>query len=598
MTNHSEKPDILAGGASVSDQDPSGLIPSEPDGVELFDPAKVYTSRASSRRPRKKSRKGLVVLLLILSALLLLISAGAIFAHRLVSNPASFFETAPTATPVATVPADTPEPAAAVLPEVTETPVPSPTPTLEPYQELYQQSDLSLPENIVNVLVIGVDYAEERETWNGKKDFHSDVMMVVAINFDSNRVDLISLPRDTYAKIPGVRGIYKLNASLNCGGGFEAPDGAGFRKVCEAASWMLGGIPVNYYYAVTMPAVKGLVDAVGGVDYDLEMSYRMMGRYYRKGQQHLDGQGVLDYLRVRKNVNQPGDVNRVNRQKNMMVALFKSMQSQNLILKIPDILASFDGQLFTNCTASQTAALAAFAYRLDSESIGMHSMTSKGGGNTNIFNWNFCLTDQPKRVALIREVYGIDVPEELEYSATYAKFYWADILADYYLHSVFPAFSKKISSAVSNAPDTIIGGSDDPGGYSNPGMPEPGDIGDDRPMSGPGSDDGWTVVRLSTGPAPLFSMSAREALSEYKSSLTALSNAQERARREAEKYLSGEKNSLSSSSSALSGQLSSCKSRALELADAFGISSSKFTSSATYWYDKDPNFNEILVDFN
>ena len=575
--------------------------PSVPESVELFDPSQVYTSRSRGSAPRRKRRAGLVVLLLILSALILLACAGAIYLHTIVSNPASFFKQAPsTATPSPT-PTETPvqATAAAVLPDASPTLVPSPTPTLEPYQELYQQNDLALPENIVNVLIIGVDYAEERETWNGKKDFHSDVMMVIAINFDSNRVDLISLPRDTYAKIPGVRGIYKLNASLNCGGGFEAPDGAGFRKVCEAASWMLGGIPVNYYYAVTMPAVKGLVDAVGGVDYDLEMSYRMMGRYYRKGQQHLDGQGVLDYLRVRKNISASGDVNRVNRQKNMMVALFKSMQSQNLILKIPEILASFDGQLFTNCTASQTAALAAFAYRLDSENIGMHSMTSKSGGNTSIFNWNFCLTDQEKRVALIRQVYGIDVPEELEYTPTYAKFYWADILADYYLHSVFPSFTKKISSAVSSAPDTIIGAQDDPyGGYSNPGMPESGDIGDDRPMSDFGSGEDWNVVRLFAGSRPLFSMSAREALSEYKSSLNALSNAQDHARREAEKYLNQEKNSLSSAASSLSGQLSSCKSRALELAEAFGLSTSKFTSSATYWYDKDPNFNEIYVDFN
>ena len=87
-----------------------------------------------------------------------------------------------------------------------------------------------------------------------------------------------------------------------------------------------------------MPAVKGLVDAVGGVDYDLELSYTMMGRRYRAGQQHMDGQGVLDYLRVRKNVSEGGDLNRINRQKKMMIALFQSMQQQNLILKISDII--------------------------------------------------------------------------------------------------------------------------------------------------------------------------------------------------------------------------------------------------------------------
>ncbi len=204
-------------------------------------------------------------------------------------------------------------------------------------------------------------------------------MMVAAINFDENRVDLISLPRDTYAKIPGVKGIYKLNASLNCGGGYEAAGGAGFLKTCEAASWMLGGIPINYYYAVTMPAVKQLVDAVGGVDYNLEMTYTMMGRRYTAGPTHLNGQGVLDYLRVRKNIQSGGDLNRVNRQKKMLIAIFKSLQEQNLILKVPEILSSFDGQLYTNCTLGQTAALTKFGYGLDGGNIGMYSMTSSSG---------------------------------------------------------------------------------------------------------------------------------------------------------------------------------------------------------------------------
>ena len=113
---------------------------------------------------------------------------------------------------------------------------PQATPTPDPYEEMLSVADMSMMKDIVNVLVIGVDYAPERETWSGKHAYHADVMLVLAINFKENTVDMISLPRDTYAKIPGVDGIYKLNASLDCGGGL--PDG--FPKVCESASWMLG----------------------------------------------------------------------------------------------------------------------------------------------------------------------------------------------------------------------------------------------------------------------------------------------------------------------------------------------------------------------
>lgn len=164
---------------------------------------------------------------------------------------------------------------------------PSPTPTLSPYELLQANADYSLMDGIVNVLLVGVDYAPERETWNGKHEYHADVMLLLAVNFKENKVDMISIPRDTYAKIPGVNGKYKINASINCGGGM--PDG--LPKVCEAASWMLGGIPVDYYYAVTMPVVKELVDAIGGVEYDLDVDFTMAGRSYKKGRQYMDGPG-------------------------------------------------------------------------------------------------------------------------------------------------------------------------------------------------------------------------------------------------------------------------------------------------------------------
>ena len=353
--------------------------PAKQDAVEPFVPTDYF-----QEQPKKRLGRGGIVAICAGVLVLALAAAGLIYFNNLRNNPASFFELHG-ATPTPGGAALTPAPSAGPTDE------PTTSPTIDPYTELQQQADTSIMKNILNVAFIGVDYAEERLSgYGGKAEdnaFHADVILVLAINFDENRVDMISIPRDTYAKIPGVKGIYKINASLDCGGGLFAENGAGFEKVCEAASWMLGDIPVDYYYAVTMPAVKQLVDAVGGVDYDLELDFKMQGRTYQKGQQHMDGQAVLDYLRVRKNVVSSGDNNRVNRQKKMLVALFQSMQQQNLILKIPDILSAFEGQLFTNTNLSQTAALALFAYGLNSDSIGMYSMGSgKNGtsGNTNL----------------------------------------------------------------------------------------------------------------------------------------------------------------------------------------------------------------------
>ena len=288
----------------------------------------------------------------------------------------------------------------------------NPLPKVDEYNQLLQQADMSLLKNIVNVLLIGVDHSVERETWHGKKAFHADVMMVLAINTNTNTVDIISLPRDTYASIPGVKGIYKLNASIDCGGGW--PSESGFNKVCEAAEWMLGGIPVDYYYAVDMNAVKSLADTIGGVDYDVDMDFSMQGRSYAKGLQHMDGQGVLDYLRVRKELGSlSGDKNRVDRQKRMLVTIFKKLKNSNMLVNVPKLLSSFDGSLYTNTTLAQTAGLVVFANNVDTENIRIHSM---GGPQRMVFNWSFVLTEQDARVALIKQIYGVDVPMYKEFS--------------------------------------------------------------------------------------------------------------------------------------------------------------------------------------
>jgi len=565
--------------------------------VEPFVPTDVFPSTQvrGKRRTGKKKKRALWALMIVGGFLLL--AVGGVFAYLVLLNPSAQFDGSQQPNPAEVITVDgsgnTPAPAAPGAP--------TPTPTLDPYEVISAQADTSMMQNIVNVLLIGVDYAEERETWNGKHEYHSDVMMIMAINFDENRVDLISLPRDTYANIPGVRGVYKLNASINCGGGFDAPGGAGFLKTCEAASWMLGGIPINYYYAVTMPAVKQLVDAVGGVDYNLQLSFKMAGRSYEAGPRHLNGQGVLDYLRVRKNVNEGGDLNRINRQKEMLIALFDSMQKQNLILKIPDIIGSFDGQLFTNCTLGQTAALTKFAYSLDKENIGMHSMT---GTITNIFNWNFCLTDQTNRVKIIKQVYGIDVPRELEYTADYARYRWADMIATQYLDTtrdlvdfvsqelavddLLPTMEPTPEITPEITPEYFTPPTD----TTTPSPPE---------TSGTTGSNSIGVVHLSAR-SPIreeeyqrYTMGQRELFNDFLMTLDLLEEAQAIAREEASYYVRGKNNDLERVTQDVKDYSSHVKSSALQLAMDFGYSTSQFLW--TYWYDKDSSFNEVKVDF-
>lgn len=138
-------------------------------------------------------------------------------------------------------------------------------------------------------------------------DFHTDAIIVLRVDFDNKTLDMISLPRDGFTHVPGVKGIYKLNAAINVGGG---KTDAGFQKVCETASWYLGGVPIDYYAAFELETVTKIGDLIGGVDFDVDMAYTgTSGQKYKKGMQHLDGTGINDYMRARKNATggTPGD---------------------------------------------------------------------------------------------------------------------------------------------------------------------------------------------------------------------------------------------------------------------------------------------------
>ena len=468
-----------------------------------------------------------------------------------------------------------------ILPTMIET-TPQPTQTPGPYEELAKVADTGMMDGIVNIMFIGVDYESARiNNWSGKggNSFHSDVMIVCAVNFNENRVDLISLPRDTYASIPGVEGVYKLNAALNCGTdgtnyGLFCENGEGFEKVCEAAEWMLGGINVDYYYAVTMESVKQIVDIVGGVWYNLEGNFDNGGRYYKAGFQHMDGQACLDYMRVRKSGHgqlPTGDSNRVKRQKNMMVAIFKKMKEENLVLKVPEILASFDGVLFTNCTPEQTAALALFGYKLDPDNIGAHSMS---GDSATLFHWNFVFTKQSERVALIKEIYGVDVKTNPKYSLAYGRYTWCKMLRPQYMDICDPL--KAYVQKLIDEDDRQAAQVDENG--------EPG--------------------------TPKYTDAQRAQFAEFKSALSALKKQYSTADSEANKAAKRKSNSLNSASVSLMNQMIKVQDLAIAVAKTFNYTKVKNISvtaypndtyrtspwALEYWTKK--KYNAVKVNFN
>ena len=149
------------------------------------------------------------------------------FVYVTVINPYAAFDNTSSAATTEAVVADTPPVSSGTdVSDIT----PTSTPTLSPRELLAQQSDLDFMKDRVNVLLVGIDYAAERE---GRTDFRTDTIMLISANFKTGQADMLSIPRDSYADIAWTTRKWKINGAYMSAGG---ADGDGFACLMETVS--------------------------------------------------------------------------------------------------------------------------------------------------------------------------------------------------------------------------------------------------------------------------------------------------------------------------------------------------------------------------
>lgn len=267
-----------------------------------------------------------------------------------------------------------------------------------------------------NILLLGIDRGYPGYLGSGHhtelRQCHTDSIMVVSINRTKGKVNLISVPRDSLTYVPGVQGIYKLNAAFNC----ADTDEEGLQNICNAVSWFLGGVRIDRYCAVDMITMIALGDAMGGVDFEMDMSYRgSSGAYYRKGMLHLDGMGITDYLRARQNATVDyHDIGRTRRNRALITAIYqKLLQQPECILPLLQVIENPDYTFLTNATKEEFLSLLLPLFQgMKTEEIG--SFVLEGGYRSALVDFNFTFTDQATRRDVLRQAFGIEA-EDLPY---------------------------------------------------------------------------------------------------------------------------------------------------------------------------------------
>lgn len=274
------------------------------------------------------------------------------------------------------------------------------------------QPDMGFMKGRVNILVMGMDSNEQR-LGTKREDFRTDTMLLVTIDFNTGKVDMITTPRDSYVHVTNASGeLYKVNAAAYFGGGLSD---SGFANACDTISGVYGGIPVPYYIGVNMDGLVALVDAMGGVDYDVDIEFQGTNGMIYEGYQHLDSQQALDYLRVRKGYGT--DVDRQERQRRLLIAVFSQLADSGQIKNLPQIYQSLKDMIYTNLTLEQICALAVFGAGFDDwADIGQYTLP---GEYHTAYGVYFYLLDQQGKADIVKQVFGINIGIDEEHDINY-----------------------------------------------------------------------------------------------------------------------------------------------------------------------------------
>ena len=249
-------------------------------------------------------------------------------------------------------------------------------------------ADVSLPEDepppeglarrdqVYTFLLVGVD--------NGNGN--ADTIMAACFDVPARRVGIVSIPRDTivdraWSRYPKINGAYGKG---------------GVALVREEVSRLLG-IPIDYYVKIDLAGFVSLVDALGGVDFDVpaDMNYddpwQDLSIHFKKGVQHLDGKQAMQVARFRHNNDGSGysDTGRTQTQQALLTALAKKMLSLSGMTKITELLSIVRENVTTDIPARDMTYFATQALYVDPDT-GVEGTTLSGRGDARYRGYTWC----------------------------------------------------------------------------------------------------------------------------------------------------------------------------------------------------------------
>lgn len=207
---------------------------------------------------------------------------------------------------------------------------------------------------------------------------NTDTMIMVSYDVPNGTMDLVNIPRDTMINVPWK--IKKINAVFASSRGVEG--------LKEELGHLTGVVP-DFYVAVEWEAIGEIVDALGGVWFDVPYNmnyddpYQDLYIHQEKGYRFLNGDDAMQVIRWRKNNGEEygvGDSGRQQVQQDFLKAVAKQCLQIKNWTKISAFAEIFFKNVETDIPWNNVLWFAQQAMGMNIENINFHSLPGNDQG--------------------------------------------------------------------------------------------------------------------------------------------------------------------------------------------------------------------------
>jgi LCP family protein required for cell wall assembly len=219
----------------------------------------------------------------------------------------------------------------------------------------YEGREYVRKDQIETFLIMGLDRYENSPVSDAHgTGVQADFLLLLVFDHETRQSTALQINRDSMTKvnklsIGGTAVVDSYTAQIALAYNYVNDDNEKIRcrNTIDSVEYLLKGIDVDHYFALTMDAVAASCDAVGGVEVTVLDDFTGIDDTLVKGETvRLNGQQALRYVRTRYGLEDSSNSTRMARQQQYLDALYDSVSArinwdQDFIIELVDAVDDY-----------------------------------------------------------------------------------------------------------------------------------------------------------------------------------------------------------------------------------------------------------------